>query len=320
MPKVSVIIPVYNTEKYLSECIDSVLNQTLKDIEVILVNDGSTDNSPAICDQYAATDARVRVIHKENGGVSSARNEGLNHVTGEYYAFVDSDDFIDPNMYYDLYAQAERNQVPLVICSGYYYYYYSNTCKTINDCTNNIDVLSQEDLFNHFIFGRKQGYAVLAISLCCKLYRTEKFRHIKFDESLTLAEDQNYMTFLSVLCDDFCFIDKPYYYYRKNTESLTYRPFSEMNCNILQVLANREACYLKSGLLLQASRAARNYIEEYIYIYLKHSNCVKYLQRYRKKYKLFKKKYRRSWDLKAKVRYFIFGLSPQLYDRWILRK
>lgn len=99
MPKVSIIVPVYNAEKYLSECVDSLLSQTIEDIEIILVDDGSTDASPAMCDTYAAQDHRVKVIHKPNGRASSARNAGIRAATGEFIAFVDSDDWISPDMY-----------------------------------------------------------------------------------------------------------------------------------------------------------------------------------------------------------------------------
>jgi len=94
MFKVSVIIPVYNTEKYLRKCIDSVKNQTFTDIEVLLIDDGSTDNSPAICDEYAASDSRIKVIHQQNGGRSAARNTGLDNASGDFILFVDSDDYI----------------------------------------------------------------------------------------------------------------------------------------------------------------------------------------------------------------------------------
>lgn len=99
MPKVSIIVPVYNAEKYLRECVDSILDQTVREIELILVDDGSVDSSPAICDSYAEKDPRVKVIHKQNGRAASARNAGLRAAEGEYIAFVDSDDWISPDMY-----------------------------------------------------------------------------------------------------------------------------------------------------------------------------------------------------------------------------
>ena len=99
MPKVSVIVPVYNAEKYLQECVDSILGQTLADLELILVDDGSTDTSPALCDRYAEQDARVKVIHKPNGRAASARNAGIRAASGDYVAFVDSDDWVSAEMY-----------------------------------------------------------------------------------------------------------------------------------------------------------------------------------------------------------------------------
>lgn len=95
MPKISIIVPVYNVEKYLRKCIDSILNQTFKDFELILIDDGSTDESGKICDEYNLKDNRIKVIHKENGGLSSARNAGLDIAQGEYIGFVDSDDWIE---------------------------------------------------------------------------------------------------------------------------------------------------------------------------------------------------------------------------------
>lgn len=106
MPKVSIIIPVYNTEKYLRECLDSVVSQTLKDIEIICINDGSTDNSLQILKEYAQNDNRIKIIDKENGGISFARNTGLQSATGKYVGFVDSDDWIELNFYEKLYNTA----------------------------------------------------------------------------------------------------------------------------------------------------------------------------------------------------------------------
>ena len=106
MIKVSIIVPIYNVEKYLHQCVDSLLNQTLRDIEVILVDDGSPDSCPHICEEYKKKDIRVKVVHKQNGGLSDARNAGLKLVEGEYVAFIDSDDYVDLHMFEKLYAAA----------------------------------------------------------------------------------------------------------------------------------------------------------------------------------------------------------------------
>lgn len=105
---VSIIVPVYNTGKYLYKCLDSILNQTLQEIELILVDDGSDDNSGAICDFYSERDKRVRVIHKKNEGVSIARNVGMQAAKGEYIGFVDSDDWIEKEMYQEMYYYAKN--------------------------------------------------------------------------------------------------------------------------------------------------------------------------------------------------------------------
>jgi glycosyltransferase involved in cell wall biosynthesis len=118
MAKISVIIPVYQAEDFLAKCVDSVLAQTEHDLEVILVDDGSTDHSGNICDEYATRDSRVHVIHKENAGVSAARNSGIAAATGEYIGFVDSDDWIEPNMYERLLEEANKSDADIVMCDA----------------------------------------------------------------------------------------------------------------------------------------------------------------------------------------------------------
>ena len=114
-PKISIIVPVYKVEPYIHKCIDSILNQTFKEFELILVDDGSPDNCGNICDEYAKKDNRVRVIHKENGGISSARNIGLDVSNGEYIGFVDSDDYIKLDMYERLYNSCKVNNADISI-------------------------------------------------------------------------------------------------------------------------------------------------------------------------------------------------------------
>lgn len=119
MPKVSVIVPIYKAEKYLRRCVDSILAQTFTDFEVLLIDDGSPDNSGEICDEYAAKDSRVRVFHKENGGVSSARNLGLENASGEYTIHTDPDDWVEPTMLAELYSKAKFEDADMVICDFY---------------------------------------------------------------------------------------------------------------------------------------------------------------------------------------------------------
>lgn len=146
-PKVSVIIPVYKVEKYLDRCIQSVIKQTLKDIEIILIDDGSPDKCPQICDEYERQDNRIHVIHQKNQGLGMARNTGLKYASGEFIAFVDSDDFIDKKMYERLYDTAIKYSLDTCFC-GYQYYrnqYHVNKRYEIEkfeilDCRNDIDM------------------------------------------------------------------------------------------------------------------------------------------------------------------------------------
>lgn len=121
LPKISIIVPVYNVESYLPRCIDSIINQTHKNLYIILIDDGSTDNSGAICDEYARKDVRIKAIHKQNGGLSDARNVGLDicKLEGEYIAFVDSDDYIEKDMYEILYKFSKDNDLDVAMCGAY---------------------------------------------------------------------------------------------------------------------------------------------------------------------------------------------------------
>ncbi len=143
MPKISIIVPVYNVENYLKKCLDSIVNQTFKDIEIILINDGSTDNSLNICKEYAKKDHRIRLINKPNGGLSSARNVGIDLSTGEYLGFVDSDDWIALNMYEKLYNLCKIFNADISQCK-----YIRNNEQKLNtplriEIFNGINVLNQ---------------------------------------------------------------------------------------------------------------------------------------------------------------------------------
>lgn len=146
MPRVSIVIPVYNMQQFLDRCMESVLSQTLEDIEIILVDDGSSDASPGLCDEYAARDSRIVVIHKENGGLTSAWKEGSKAATGEYIGYVDSDDFIQKDMFEVMYQRGVKTGADIVCC-GYTHVYESDpNRKWTEHMLYEKDTMTREDL------------------------------------------------------------------------------------------------------------------------------------------------------------------------------
>ena len=166
---ISVIVPVYNVERYLEKCIESICCQTFKDLEIILVDDGATDRSGAICDEWSRRDPRIRVIHKENGGLSDARNAGIEIASGTWYMFVDSDDTITPDTIERLYKAATQHQCEMAVC---------NIVRIYDDGVtepfyNPISELTVLD-------GNQRFETLKQPSACNKLFRAELFRDVRF--------------------------------------------------------------------------------------------------------------------------------------------
>lgn len=169
--ELSIIVPIYKTELYLKKCIDSILNQIFKNFELILVADGSPDRCGEICDEYAKKDNRIKVIHKKNGGQASARNEGLDIAKGNYIGFVDSDDWLEPNMYEVLYNEIIKSNSIISICK-------ITTSKKIKNKVKKIKILdSKEKIFDALL---RENY--LKWSVCNKLYKKEDIKNIRFLE------------------------------------------------------------------------------------------------------------------------------------------
>ena len=178
MPKISIIVPIYNVEKYLPRCIDSILAQTFTDFELILVDDGSPDNCPQICDEYAKKDNRIKVIHKENGGVSSARNIGLDISNGKYLSFVDPDDIINTK-YLDLLYNS-IDDADFVYCE---FIRFTDKCNFNELLNSEFDVYTKENVYNCIYFWS-------AINpIWNKLIKKETIGNLRFDNSLKNAED-----------------------------------------------------------------------------------------------------------------------------------
>lgn len=173
-PIISIIVPIYNVDKYLSRCIESILNQSFKEFELILVDDGSSDNSGEICDIYASKDDRVKVLHKENGGVSSARNVGVKASNGEYIGFVDPDDYIDKEIYYQLYKLCIDNDCDIAICR--FNREINGKLQNIGS-TEEIIELNNIEAMNELFKGNLYRF-----SLCNKLFSKKCFNNVSFPE------------------------------------------------------------------------------------------------------------------------------------------
>lgn len=214
MFKISVIVPVYNAEKYLRRCVDSILAQSYKDFELLLVDDGSTDASNVICNEYVEKDCRVRVFHKQNGGVSSARNVGIDYALGEWITFIDSDDWVSESYLYNLFSHIDDG-VDLII--SYAEIVYSNGLhqKEIYDSkivTNNYDVLFIENDLNWHT------------SPWSKLFKNKLCKELRFVEGMHIGEDLVFLYSYMLRCDKvYVSSDTDYFYYVENQGSLTKR-------------------------------------------------------------------------------------------------
>ena len=179
-PVISIIVPVYKVEKYLVKCVNSILNQTFSEFELILVDDGSPDECPKMCDELAQKDSRIKVLHKENGGLSDARNAGIEVATGDYLGFVDSDDYIAPDMYEKLYGLITENGCDVAVCGAVVVKEDEEAEYTDSD---EVLVLDRNEALHEMIQKR-----LFAVNTWNKLYKKELFREIRFPKGM-LYED-----------------------------------------------------------------------------------------------------------------------------------
>lgn len=227
-PKVSVIVPIYNVEKYLDRCLRSLINQTLTDIEIILVDDGSPDNCSKICDDYAEKDSRIKVIHKKNGGLGYARNSGIEIATGDFIAFVDSDDYVDIRMYENLYNVAIKNNADTVFSNFY-----------IVDQHNRIKIIQQQKTIKSY--KNKEIKQVMLLDMIASDVNISKERQIEMSVwraiyskkiidsyNIRFESERNFISEDILFHIDYCahsqsiyMVPEAYYYYTVNLNSLT---------------------------------------------------------------------------------------------------
>ena len=237
---VSVIVPVYNAEKYLRKCIDTICNQTYRDLEIILVDDGSTDGSLSICDELADKDKRIKVIHKPNGGSTSARNAGLAAATGEYIGFIDSDDWIEPEMYEVLWKNCIENQADIAVVNKFINHEKSQYQDVLHVLPG---IYEKNDgvVVKNIIYTEDYSERGISPNLWDKLFKRELIllHQAGIDERTKFAEDDICVYSALLDADRVVIIDEALYHYRMHAESVCHTPddtyFEKINLFYLQM-------------------------------------------------------------------------------------
>ncbi len=245
--KISIIIPVYNVENYLKRCVDSILQQTYKNIELILVNDGSIDNSGEICDTYAKNDNRVIVFHQKNKGQSAARNVGLKHANGDFITFVDSDDWIELNMYEEMLNYTKTYNLDIIEC----------------DIQSTMDPVKTDK--KRFVIENKEESTLRILenqyfSVCRRIYKSEIIKNLKFEENY-IYEDMLFTSYLFRKFNKIGYINKPFYnYFIENDSSTMHGTFNAKNVKSIDVIFSFEQNINTNSKNEQIIKASKNYI------------------------------------------------------------
>ena len=225
-PKISIIIPVYNVENYIRRCLDSVINQTLKDIEIIIVNDGTKDNSLEICNEYADLDSRIKIFSKKNEGLGLTRNYGIDRANGKYVAFLDSDDFVDFDFYEKLLENAEKNSTDACFANIKLYTKDQKIVQRDKMPFKNEVVESKKYMYNLLHVEDKKEYGKEYMGMC--VWRSIYKKDILDKYNIRFESERKFISEDILFNIDFCmnskrvsFIDNTYYYYCFNSESLT---------------------------------------------------------------------------------------------------
>lgn len=237
-PLLSIITPVYNVEAYLDRCVHSVLSQSYRNVEMILIDDGSTDESAALCDKWAKEDSRVKVIHKDNGGVSSARNAGLEVATGDFLTFVDPDDFISPETYAVNLAYLSNHQIVDILQYPYCNFFNDNDIRDYHQPSSAL-LIGSEQIFHNWWSGTP-----LEFTACNKIYRREFWNDTRFNVG-HVSEDTFLVSIFAIKARAVFISEKGMYYYQRNRmNSYTYGSYTfDKNIDLFNAHATIFECF-----------------------------------------------------------------------------
>lgn len=311
---VSVIVPIYNVEDYLPKCIDSIICQTYKNIEIILVDDGSPDSCGQICENYKKKDSRIKVIHKENGGLSDARNAGICHAKGSYYVFIDSDDYIHERMIETLVEGVVSTGADIAVCS------FKNVKEDeIIDIHSRINTgsykLISEDIDRlSYFYGDKYTEFTVAWN---KIYPASFFKEIKYPKG-KIHEDEFTTYKLLELAKKIAYIDVPLYYYVSRSSSIMGEEFSLKRLHRLDAISERMDHYLSLGKYDWYEKNLFLYRIFYVRYYKavqKQKMDIDILKEYFKTYKksVLKNILKTNISIKKKLGYIYLALFPDMY-------
>lgn len=316
---ISVIVPVYNVEKYICKCIDSIVNQTYKNLEIILIDDGSLDNCPQICDEYAKKDSRIKVIHKKNGGVSSARNMGIGIAKGEYIGFVDSDDLIHKDMYKLMLEFLSENNLDIVNCNvleitteDFFSDEVFDLVKNKNYIINKIDAYNKILLFNS-----DNGINPFTV---CKLIKKTLLSNIIFNLDFSIGEDMLFCLDVIKESNRIGLLESKLYFYNRQEQSVT-KTFSAKKITHIKSIEKIFDLDLpilnetKENLQRTSVMLSADYIHKSIYNRLENDNeNIVYAREIIKKYyKLVKNQ--KDITIKNKIYIYLAYFCPKLYRK-----
>ena len=316
MPIISVIVPVYNVEKYLSKCLESILNQSFSQFELILVNDGSTDNSELIFNKYLY-DKRLIVINKSNGGLSSARNAGLDVARGEYIIFIDSDDYINNKMFEILYNEMIRSKSDIIICD-YLKVSESENEKIIDMLNYKSEIIEgKENILNQLCSEKRMQFTVA----WNKLYKKKLFESLRFEEG-RLHEDEFIAHRILGKAQKVNYIDLKLYYYVQRNNSIMQSQFKVNRLDCLDAIYDRIKYCDENNLIYLKGRTIKIYVDMFFYYYkeiVKVFNnkfiLVKLKEKVRKIFLICIKS--RHVRIKEKLLVLIFIINSKLYEKII---
>ncbi|MGH1520360.1 glycosyltransferase family 2 protein [Chryseobacterium sp. JK1] len=315
--KVSIIVPVYNVENYLTKCLDSLVHQSLQDIEILVVNDGSKDQSDEIIKHFAQTHPeKIKAFSKENGGLSDARNFGIDHATGDYIGFVDSDDYVQKTMFEEMYLLAEKHKSKMVICNIQKVDEKGQVTQKLTQLSNMPEKIILEEHFS--VFSDVSYFA------CNKLFKKELFVHKRFKRGVHF-EDIQLVPQLLLECDTIAQTQSFHYQYFERSDSIT-KTHTEKGLDMLKAVKDVELAFKKSQYSRKKEELKNFQIFEGIYSFLAYLAFVKNEELFYKmseqlavfmrerqikiqdilKYNRFGKNYLLSLPLKKKIFYLLF--------------